>query len=516
MSPGNHQYDFIVVGGGSAGAVVASRLSENPNVTVLLIEGGKAFPVDQYPKEVASSSFVYGTPDIWWGIPEKNRAGQPKEAIRTKILGGGSAINACVWVRALPTDFKRWTEEYGLEGWSFEDVLPYFKKSEDDDIQVEGSIGYHGVGGPTHVHRYSPEDISSLHTSSWKAMAAAGHPEVQDFNGKFTLGVGAFPFNIKDNKRLHTGITYLNNGVRDRPNLTIISETTVDKIIFEGTTATGIITTEGVEFTTLKEVILTAGAIGTGSILIRSGIGPKEDLEKLSISVIANLPVGKNLQDHGCIYNIFSIKSDSLKIEDGMPLLTPYLWTASTTAKTGEQDLHIVPTGLADPKLFPDGSGLAFLLACVRPEARGSLKLISKDAEQAPLIDANLFGDKRDILKIIDAISLTSKIMQSGPMVDASLGRVYPPPDMMDTETLSKWISDEAMSYHHITSTAPMGRVGDARAVVDSHGRVFGIQGLRIADASCHPDVVSAAINPTTIAVAEKITHDIQGGSYRG
>lgn len=491
------QIDVIIVGGGSAGAVLATRLSEQPHRTVLLLEAGHNASPFHYPKTISDSDVVGANlnPEYEWGYKtETGYIDHPINAIRGKILGGSSAINGAVALRARPEDFKRWN----LSGWSYEDLLPSFKKLES---RHGGSDEIHGRTGPLPVVQLNNNDITPMQRAFVEASVINGFKFIEDFDSADANGVGPYPMNIVNGVRVNTGIAYLTETVRSRSNLNIRTDTTVDKVIFEGKRAVGVRLANG-EDIYAKEVILSAGTYGSASILLRSGIGPIEQSQKLGIPVIMDLPVGLNLMDHPFYYNAYAAKPDV--IGEQSPVIGAKIWTNSSTAKSGELDLHITATHLFPHELSPTKVGFVLAVALTRPISRGRIWIESKDPLIAPKIDLNFLSAEQDRSRLIEGIKLARKIAQTAPLsnlIDSELA----PAAESDEEILAS-IRSTLDTYHHPVASAPMGLVNDPNAVVDLQGRVHGVDGLRIVDASIFPDVPSVATNITVIAAAEHIS----------
>lgn len=492
--------DVIIVGGGSAGAVLASRLSENKTRNVALIEAGPAPSSYKYPQILSNSNIVgaHLNPHHEWGF--KTESGYIKNsinAIRGKGLGGSSAINGAVAIRARPEDFKRWN----LKGWSYDDLLPFFKKLEHRHT-AQFNHKLHGNNGPFHIVQLEREDASDMQKAFIDATLKNGFKEIQDFDGEDAHGVGAYPMNIMNNVRLNTGMVYLTDEIRSRENLTILDNQLVDCLIFEGTTTKGIRLANG-EKLYAKEVILSAGAYGSAAILLRSGIGPKHSSEKLGIPVIADLPVGENLIDHPFYYNSYA--ADPTKIGIQTPVIGAKLWTKSSNSENNELDLHITATHLFPHEFSPTKVGFVLAVALTRPQSRGRMWIESTDPTVAPKIDLNFLATETDKTRLIEGIKLARKIAQTAPLSDLIHSELAPKSD--DDEIILQSIQETLDTYHHPVSTAPMGEKNDPKAVVDLKAQVYGVTGLKVVDASIMPDVPSVATNVTTIAIAEYISH---------
>jgi len=535
------EFDYVVIGGGSGGCVVASRLTEDPGVSVCLLEAGGPDKSVLIHAPVGVVAMLPGPINNWayQTVPQKGLHGRRGYQPRGKTLGGSSSINAMVYVRGHRWDYDHWAS-LGNPGWSYEEVLPYFKRAENNETHRDSA--FHGTGGPLNVAEVGCS--SAMNEVFLAAAAMNGVPRNLDYNGAEQFGAFLFQVTQKNGERHSVAKGYITPHLSSRSNLSVRTRAPSSRILFEGRRALGVAytayTADGAEkqVRARREVILASGAFGSPQLLMLSGVGPAAELQRHGIDVLHDLPgVGENLQDH--IDHVQSYRTSSkhqtfgASARGGVRLLGAMgEWKAK---RTGLITSNFAESGAfvrSSPELeVPDlqmvfvvalvddhgrkphvGHGYSCHMEVLRPRSRGNVRLASRDPHAAPLIDPKFLDDERDLALLVKGVQLQMDILQASPF-DPYRGKMLYPVDRNDTAAIAEDIRRRADTQYHPVGTCKMGPADDPLSVVDAQLRVHGIEGLRVVDASVMPTLCGGNTNAPTVMIAEKASDMIRAAA---
>jgi len=560
------RFDYVIVGGGAAGCVIASRLSERSANSVLLIEAGEDFEPGTEPEEIRDTfaGTAHSSPRFTWRDqtvafpPRPGNAPDERKRVRYaqgRVIGGGSSVNGMISIRGLPSDYDGWAER-GAAGWGWDDVLPYFRKQE-TDLDFDGPL--HGQDGPMTVRRVFEDDWPGFTRGFMEAAKEDGWQDIGDKNAVF--GDGFFPVAVasRDGKRTSTATAYLTKEVRARPNFEVIGEAKAERLLFSGTQVTGVRIHRRGERTDIQagEVIVSSGALHSPALLLRSGIGPAADLAEYGIDVVADRQgVGRNLMEHpGVNFGCYMKKPSRLTADLRLPMYAGLRWSSGVEGCPAG-DMYMIPMNKSFWHAIGERVGL-IMMWVNKSYSTGEVRLNRADPMAEPDVDFNMCSDERDLerlkigtrmmVRLRENAALRDSVHEMFPISYSDRARryaVYSPANrfqtwvggqlmdasgplrrwmignlisdgptvedlLADDSTMTSWIHSAVVGHYHASCSCRMGDEGDPGAVTDPSGRVYGVTGLRIADASIMPAVPCANTNFPTIMVGEKIAATI-------
>jgi choline dehydrogenase-like flavoprotein len=525
------EYDFVIVGGGSSGCVLANRLSEDPTNKVLLLEAGGQDSSILFHWPAGFAKMTKGVASWGWStVPQKNLKGREIWFTQAKVIGGGSSINAQIYTRGNASDYDAWANEEGCEGWSYREVLPYFKRAECNERLRDD---YHGTDGPLGVS--APRGALPVCDAFIRAGQEYGIPCNPDFNGRRQAGIGYYQLTQRDVRRSSTAVAYL-RPVRDRANLTVMTGAQASRIIVENSRAVSLEFHQGNQRKTVqinRDLILTSGAIGSPRLLMLSGIGPADHLREAGVKLVHHLPgVGSNFQDHldlcaiaectgrhsydgidrldrtilaGLQYMLFKSGPVTASLFE-----TGGFWYADEQARSPDIQFHLGQgSGIEKGIAKINGAGITLNSAFLRPRSRGTVRLAGPDPRLPPLIDPNYWDDPYDLEMSLKGLDMAREILGQPALKPFLRKEVLPGSSVTSRAALFDYACRMAKTDHHPVGTCKMGH--DEMAVVTPDLRVRGIDGLRVCDASIMPSITSSNTNAPTIMIGEKASDMILG-----